>query len=999
MRRSVPRLGRGRQGGRPGRLGAGGGRTAVPQPRAGVQGAAGSPGAAGGVAMSNVLMVARKELRAWFQSPVAFLFLGAFLCATMLGFFTLSEFFARNLADVRPLFEWMPVLLILLVSAITMRQWAEERARGTLEVLLTLPLRTTDLVLGKFLAGVALIALGLALTLSLPLTVSLLGDLDWGPVVGGYLGALLLGAAYLSMGLCISARTANPVVALMGTMVVGGVFYLVGHPAFTGLFGDRAAEILRAIGTGSRFESIARGVIDVRDLAYYASLAAFFLVLNVHFLELPRLDAGAESGRRRRRARLVNAALVAVNALALHAWLAPIHGLRIDMTRAGEYSLSEATERTLAQLTEPLYIDGYFSDRTHPLLAPLVPQIKDLLLEYEALGDGRVHIRFADPSADPDLEEEIGQSYGIRSVPLAVSDRNSQSVVNAFFHILVRYGDQAQVLGFDDLIEVQGSATRGLQVRLRNLEYDLTRAIRRASQDFASTESLVARLPAGSRATLYTTPDSTPAAFQDAVDDLRSVAEELHEAGLELVEEHPGLDPDSMRRLFEDKGIQPMAADLFGQERFYAQLVIEAGDQIERIVAGGDKGELRRRVDAAVRRISPGQLKTVAIFTETPEAPPRNPNLPPQFQPPTPQPDYQILERRLADEYEVRRVDLTTGEIPSDVDVLIVGKTGEMDEATRFALDQYLMRGGAVIALAGGYRVEVGRDGLEVEKNAGDLAEMLDAWGVHVGDGLVADPQNAAFPVPVQERRGPFVVNTVRMLPYPFFPDIRAGRGFDRSNPVFSSLPNVTMPWASPLAIADELPEGVRAEPLLTTSDGTWLQTDIQPDFHKWPETGFGPDGEQSARVVAVSLTGPLPSTFAGEQPPTLGQDDRAVEATLDRALDGARLTVLGSAEVVSDLMMQVAQDMAGDVHKSNLGMLANLVDWSVEDTDLLQIRRPGSFARTLVPLSDADRRRWEIGNYLVSLVGLVVVGWIGRRRSHSHRPLPALKTRAGGVA
>ena len=172
--------------------------------------------------MSAVGIIARKELRVSFQSPVALIFIGLFLAGVLYSFFGYSGFFARHIADVRPLFEWLPILLILLVAAVTMRQWAEEKKMGTLEVLLTLPVSTRDLVLGKFLAAVALVAIALAMTFPIPLLVAWLGPLDWGPVVGGYVGALLLGGTYVAIGLCISSRTDNQVVALMVTVVVAG---------------------------------------------------------------------------------------------------------------------------------------------------------------------------------------------------------------------------------------------------------------------------------------------------------------------------------------------------------------------------------------------------------------------------------------------------------------------------------------------------------------------------------------------------------------------------------------------------------------------------------------------------------------------------------------------------------------------------------------------------------------------------------------------------------
>ncbi|HEY0194045.1 MAG TPA: ABC transporter permease, partial [Kofleriaceae bacterium] len=162
--------------------------------------------------MSTVI---KKELRGYFNSAIAVIFLAVFLAVAVSTFFGWEKFFARGIADLRPLFEWMPRMLIILVSALAMRLWAEERRAGTLEVLLTLPVPRWQLVVGKFLAGMVLIAVALALTFGLPITVSLMGKLDWGPVFGGYLAALLLSAAYLAIGMCVSAATDNQIVAFI----------------------------------------------------------------------------------------------------------------------------------------------------------------------------------------------------------------------------------------------------------------------------------------------------------------------------------------------------------------------------------------------------------------------------------------------------------------------------------------------------------------------------------------------------------------------------------------------------------------------------------------------------------------------------------------------------------------------------------------------------------------------------------------------------------------
>ena len=162
---------------------------------------------------TRILSLARKELRAYFGSPMAAIFIGTFLLSVLFSFFWLDTFFARNIADIRPLFRWVPLLLIFLVAALTMRQWSEEEQTGTLEMLLTLPTRFVQLVVGKFLGVMSLVVVALALTLFLPVTVSLLGNLDWGPVVGGYLAAILLGG--LGLNALFGWWWADPVAALL----------------------------------------------------------------------------------------------------------------------------------------------------------------------------------------------------------------------------------------------------------------------------------------------------------------------------------------------------------------------------------------------------------------------------------------------------------------------------------------------------------------------------------------------------------------------------------------------------------------------------------------------------------------------------------------------------------------------------------------------------------------------------------------------------------------
>ena len=229
--------------------------------------------------MSKTLSLARKELWSYFSSATALIFLGTYLLISLFTFFTLEKFFSRNIADIRPLFEWMPLLLIFLISTLTMKMWSDERRMGTVEFLLTLPIRTHELVLGKFIACMTLISLALFLTVGLAVTVGQLGNIDWGPVWGAYIASLLLAGAYTSIGLYISSKTDSQIISLITTALVCFILYVVGSDGFVGFFGNKSAEILKLFGSGSRFTSISRGVLDLRDIYYYLSIIAIYVLI------------------------------------------------------------------------------------------------------------------------------------------------------------------------------------------------------------------------------------------------------------------------------------------------------------------------------------------------------------------------------------------------------------------------------------------------------------------------------------------------------------------------------------------------------------------------------------------------------------------------------------------------------------------------------------------------------------------------------------------------
>jgi len=233
--------------------------------------------------ISNILTITKRELRGYFGAPVAYVFIVIFLILS--GFFTMhvSKFYEAGQADLRALFIWQPWLCLFLVPSVAMRLWAEERRSGTIEILLTLPVTVGQAVVGKFLAAWLFIAIAFALTFPLVLTVLYLGHPDLGPVLAGYLGSLLLAGAYLAIGGFTSALTRSQVISFILAVVVCLFFVLAGWPPVTDALtkwmgaGSLAASFVAALGFMPHFESIQRGVLDSRDLLYYASLIFFML--------------------------------------------------------------------------------------------------------------------------------------------------------------------------------------------------------------------------------------------------------------------------------------------------------------------------------------------------------------------------------------------------------------------------------------------------------------------------------------------------------------------------------------------------------------------------------------------------------------------------------------------------------------------------------------------------------------------------------------------------
>lgn len=243
--------------------------------------------------MRNVLAITRRELAGYFATPVAVVFIVIFLVLQGVLTFNIGNFFDRNQADLVPFFSFLPWVFLLLVPAITMRLWAEERRLGTIELLLTLPVTQAEAVIGKFLAAWAFCAVALALTFPFWVTVNVLGRPDNGVIAVGYLGALLVAAAFLSVGAALSAATKNQVIAFVLSVALCFVFAVASYPVVTDFLSRNVpalADVARGLSVNERFADFTRGLVSLPDVVYFASFVVFFLALNTVILQARKAD-------------------------------------------------------------------------------------------------------------------------------------------------------------------------------------------------------------------------------------------------------------------------------------------------------------------------------------------------------------------------------------------------------------------------------------------------------------------------------------------------------------------------------------------------------------------------------------------------------------------------------------------------------------------------------------------------------------------------------------
>ena len=388
--------------------------------------------------MSRVWTIARRELRAYFDHPTAYILIVAFLSLGL--FLTFRTLYAQKIATLRPFFTLLPWLFAVFVPAITMRSLAEERRSHTLEWLMAQPIRERDVVLGKFLGDWLFLLIALAGTLPTAIGILAVSEADPGIMVAQYIGAALLASQAAAIGLWASSVTRNQITAFILAAAVSLTLVLIGLPIVSIGLPPLVSGIVTRLSVLPHFDSVARGVIDLRDVLYFVTTAGLFLALTGFALSRERLSHTRGAYRRLRLGTAaVVAAVIVVNLLGGY-----VRG-RLDLTRGGLYTLSPGTRAMVGGLKDIVQLKLFVSSELPPEVQLVLRDVRDLVSDMRRASNGNLQVVERNPEADTTAEREA-QSFGIRPTEFNVLRDDEFQVKRGWLGLAVVHANERRVI-------------------------------------------------------------------------------------------------------------------------------------------------------------------------------------------------------------------------------------------------------------------------------------------------------------------------------------------------------------------------------------------------------------------------------------------------------------------------------------------------------------------------------------------------------------------------
>lgn len=388
--------------------------------------------------MKQTLLVARKELRSFFDQPTAYVLAVAFLGLSL--YLAFRSLYAMGSATLRPFFDLLPWLFVVFVPAAAMKSLAEERRNRTLEWLVAQPLTETEIVLGKFLGIWAFVGLTLAGTLPAAAGILMASEADPGIMVAQYAGAALLAAQMIAVGMCASAMTGNQITAFILGAFTCFLFVLAGTPVVQIGLPRMVGGWVAQLAVLGHFENVARGVVDMRDLLYFASTAGLFLLLATALLSRNRLSAGGAAYRRLR----IGVAAIAATVLLANLAGERVRG-RIDLTRDNLFTLSGGSRDILGALDDRVSLQLFASNDLPQEIQLSIRDVRDLVADMADASNGNLAVAELNPDGDQAAAEEAS-SFGISPIEFNVLRDDELQVKRGYFGLALTYADEQEVI-------------------------------------------------------------------------------------------------------------------------------------------------------------------------------------------------------------------------------------------------------------------------------------------------------------------------------------------------------------------------------------------------------------------------------------------------------------------------------------------------------------------------------------------------------------------------
>ncbi len=390
--------------------------------------------------LKNIFLITKKELRSYFDSPVAYVILIVFLI--LLEFLFFRNVFIAGQASLRMLFVFLPWLYLLLIPAITMGSISEEKSTGTWEFLLTHPIRDLEFLLGKFFSSLVFVLISLIFVLPLSFSLNYFGNLDWGVVLGQVLSSMSLALVLISLGILISSFFKNQIASLLTS--IGASFFLVvaGFDLLLGSVPLFLTPYLETFSSLSHFSSMSRGVIDIRDLWYFISFTSLLLFFSYFLLKKRKLKTRIFIYKKYKITLFILIIIFIFSNIFVHY----IPG-RIDLTDEKIYSLSPATKNVLANLEEKVNIVLFSSGKFPADFQSLVRQVRDVLQDYKILGNGQIILEQKNPQKDVEILAQA-QEFGIQEIQFNVRSKEELQLKNGYFGLVILFEHRHEAIPF-----------------------------------------------------------------------------------------------------------------------------------------------------------------------------------------------------------------------------------------------------------------------------------------------------------------------------------------------------------------------------------------------------------------------------------------------------------------------------------------------------------------------------------------------------------------------